>query len=60
MPCIVPDMSQYNNIAVVKPDMSQYNMPNAANPPQNKIQQLTPEKLKEFQELLNKKMNNTN
>jgi hypothetical protein len=60
MPCVVPDMSQYNSMALVKPDMQQYNIPNPAYPPQNKVVPITPEKLKELQELLDKRSKNTN
>jgi hypothetical protein len=60
MPCVVPDMSQYNSMALVKPDIQQYNIPNPAYPPQNKVDPISPEKLKELQELLNKMSKNTN
>jgi hypothetical protein len=60
MPCIVPDMSQYNSMALVNPDIQQYNIPNPAYPPQSKVDPLSPEKLKELQELLNKMSKNTN
>jgi hypothetical protein len=60
MPCVVPDMSQYNSIALVKPDIQQYNIPNPAYPPQSKVDPLSPEKLKELQELLNKMSKNSN
>jgi hypothetical protein len=53
MPCIVPDISHYS-MPVVKPDINHFNMPNPAIPPKNKIQGMTPEKLKELREFLNK------
>ena len=60
MPCVVPDISQYNTMAMVTPEKNQYNMPNAANPPQPKIEPVSPDKLKELQDYLNKKSKNTN
>ena len=60
MPCVVPDMSQYNTMAMVTPEKNQYNMPNPANPTQPKIEPVSPDKLKELQDYLNKKSKNTN
>lgn len=61
MPCVVPDISQYN-MPVSKPAIPYYNIPNPALPnntpgmvvPQNKIIPITPEKLQEYKELLEK------
>ena len=60
MPCVVPDMTQYNSMALAKPDIQQYNIPNPAYPPQSKVEPITPQKLKELQELHNKRSKKTN
>ena len=56
MPCVVPDMTAFN-MPVVKAEIIPYTIPNPAYPPQSKIESFTPEKIKELQELLNKKLN---
>jgi hypothetical protein len=48
MPCVVPDMSQYNNIATVRPNIPLYSIPNPAFPPPNKPKVMTQEQLKEL------------
>jgi hypothetical protein len=48
MPCVIPDMSQYNSMPVVKPDLSLYNMPNLANPNGKKPGVISPEKFNEL------------
>jgi hypothetical protein len=61
MRCVVPDMSQYNTMALVIPGKNRYNnIPNVANPPQPKIEKASPEKLKELQDYFNKKQTNNN
>lgn len=53
MPCIVPDLSQYNyNMPVVKPRLTP-TMPNPAMPPFNKPPVMTEEQLKKLMEMLN-------
>jgi hypothetical protein len=52
MPCVVPDMSQFND-QVVKPPMLHYNIPNPTFPPPSKVVPLSPDKLKKLQELSN-------
>jgi hypothetical protein len=60
MPCIIPDMTQFN-MPVVKPHLSRYSsIPNTANPPLPKIEKVSPEKLKELQDYLDRKSKNTN
>ena len=54
MPCIVPDMSQYNNFELVKPDMTPSTIPNPIYPQIIPLQ-FSPEKLKELQDHFNKK-----
>ncbi len=56
MPCVVPGMEEFN-MPVVKAEILPYNIPNPAYPPQSKIETFTPEKIKELQELFNKKLN---
>jgi hypothetical protein len=54
MPCIVPDMSQYNDLGLVKPDRQPYTIPNPVYP-QIIPPRFSPEKLKELQDHFNKK-----
>jgi hypothetical protein len=53
MPCVVPDMSQFN-MPDVRSGMSPYTIPNPAYPPGRKVETPAAKKLKELQELLNK------
>jgi hypothetical protein len=50
MPCVVPDMSQYNTMATVNPKVPLYSIPNPAYPPPGKPMILSQEQLQKLLE----------